>query len=196
MYLIGLTGNIACGKSTVVAMLKELGAQVLDADQVARAVVEPGEPAYEGVVAAFGARILTAPGGAIDRPALGRIVFGDAAELRRLEAIVLPAVHATIERWLEQQRQAGTPVAVLDAIKLIEGGWPERCDAVWVVSCRPEQQLERLVGQRGMSPADAQARIAAQGAQAEKLAHADVVIENSGGLEATRAQVLAAWPIR
>lgn len=199
LYLIGLTGNIACGKSTVLALLRERGAQVLDADQTTHALQQPGEAVYDQIVAAFGAEILAAPGGPIDRRRLGAIVFADPQALRRLEQIVHPAVHARIQAWLEQLRAderwpAGAPrVAVIDAIKLLESGWKAVCDAIWVVTCTPAQQAERLISTRGMTAEEARTRIAAQPPQAEKVAQADVVIDNSGPLEQTRAQVAAAW---
>lgn len=197
-YLIGLTGNIACGKSTVVAMLRELGANVIDADRVTHELQQPGQPVYAQIVAAFGAGILSSPNGTIDRRALGAIVFSDPAALRHLEQIVHPAVHARIAAWLESVAQAPhpaghPPVAVIDAIKLLESGWKPQCDAIWVVSCPPEQQLARLISTRGMSAEEARTRIAAQPPQAEKIAQASVVIDNGGTLEGTRAQVQAAW---
>jgi dephospho-CoA kinase len=217
LYLIGLTGNIACGKSTVVAMLRELGAHVIDADRVTHELQQPGQPVYEGIVAEFGEGILAAPAGPIDRRALGAIVFADPAALRRLEQIVHPAVHARIENWLDEIAQetiedrgskledSGSParssilytlsskVAVIDAIKLLESGWKPLCDAIWVVTCAPDQQLARLMATRGMSEAEARARIAAQPPQAAKVAQADVVIDNGGTLAETRHQVEAAW---
>ena len=195
VYLIGLTGNIACGKSVVVAMLRELGAQVIDADQVTHELQQPGQPVYQQIVAAFGAGILAGAGGPIDRRALGAIVFADAAALRRLEQIVHPAVRERLAAWLAGvgQRPAGRQIAVIDAIKLLESGWRPLCDAIWVVTCAPEQQLARLVSTRGMSEAEARVRIAAQPPQHEKVAQADVVIDNSGALAATREQVHAAW---
>jgi dephospho-CoA kinase len=220
LYLIGLTGGIACGKSTVLAMLQERGAQVIDADRVTHELQRPGEVVYTQIVAAFGQEILSAPGGpmtqasaqrAIDRKKLGAIVFADPEALRRLERIVHPAVHAKIMAWLDQvaarsevgRQEAresggagdeGTPsVAVIDAVKLLEAGWKSVCDAVWVVTCAPEEQLRRLMSTRGLSEAEARARIAAQPPQASRVALADVVIDNSGTLEATRAQVDAAW---
>jgi dephospho-CoA kinase len=209
VYLIGLTGNIACGKSAVLDMLSTLGAHVLDADRVTHELQAPGEPVYHAIVAEFGAGILTAPGGAIDRRALGAIVFADPAALRRLEQIVHPAVRERIMGWLRSVGDGGwgmgngetqpptphPPVAVIDAIKLLEGGWKQICDAIWVVTCAPEQQLERLLATRGMSEAEARARIAAQPPQAEKVAQADVVIDNSGSIEQTRQQVEAAWRV-
>jgi len=218
LYLIGLTGNIACGKSSVLAMLRELGAATIDADAVTHQLQRPGEPVYQKIVETFGPGLLMEPGGPIDRKALGTIVFSDPAALRRLEQIVHPAVHDAIVAWIEaQSRRAAEPqnrgvenqeparfpepatsnqppsVAVIDAIKLIEAGWPEVCDAIWVVTCPAEQQLARLVETRGMSEAEARRRIAAQPPQQEKVARANVVIDNGGALAATRAQVEAAW---
>jgi dephospho-CoA kinase len=215
VYLIGLTGNIACGKSIVLAMLEELGARVIDADRVTHDLQRPGEPVYDAIVAEFGPGILAAPGGPIDRRALGAIVFADPAALRRLERIVHPAVHARIAAWLEEvahnderrtMNDEGSnsthrsslivpryKVAVIDAIKLLESGWKPLCDAIWVVTCAPEQQGERLIATRGLSAAEAHARIVAQPPQADKVAQADVVIDNRGSLEETRRQVEAAW---
>jgi dephospho-CoA kinase len=233
VYLIGLTGNIACGKSSVLAMLAELGARVIDADRVTHDLQQPGEPVYIAIVAEFGPDILTAPGGPIDRRALGAIVFADPAALRRLEQIVHPAVHERIEAWLKEVEDRGSriedgkspeidsrssifdprfarspahpltlspahpfthsPVAVIDAIKLLESGWKPLCDAIWVVTCTPEQQIERLIATRGMSAAEAHTRLAAQPPQADKVAQADMVIDNSGTLEQTRRQVEEAW---
>jgi dephospho-CoA kinase len=213
VYIIGLTGNIACGKSTVLDMLRERGAQVLDADRVTHELQAPGQPVYHAIVAEFGPGILSAPAGPIDRRALGAIVFTDPAALRRLEQIVHPAVRERIMSWLESVGDRGLatesaevaiphpespiphlpPVAVIDAIKLLEGGWKQICDAIWVVTCPPEQQLARLLSSRGMREDEARARIAAQPSQSDKVAQADVVIDNSGSLEATRRQVEAAW---
>ncbi|GAC1383516.1 MAG: dephospho-CoA kinase [Herpetosiphon sp.] len=198
LYVIGLTGNIGCGKSAVVDMLAALGAAVIDADQVTRQIMEVGQPAYEAIVAHFGSDVLATPGGPIDRPALGRLVFGDAQRLRELEAIVHPATRAFVWRWLAEKdrraRDAGHPqVAVVDAIKLIESRWPAVCDAVWVVYCDPAVQLARLVQQRGMSEADARQRIEAQPPQRDKLAVADVAIANDGTLDELQQRVRTAW---
>ncbi len=198
LYLIGLTGNIGCGKSTVGKLLAARGAAVYDADQVTRSVMQPGEPAYSAIVARFGGVILTGPGGPIDRPALGRIVFSDPLALQQLESIVHPATRQAIEAWLTVQSQAAEAanrrgIVVVDAIKLIENGYPAICDAVWVVVCDEREQLRRLVESRGMSDEDARQRIAAQPPQAAKAAVADVVIDNSGPLAQTEAQVEQAW---
>jgi dephospho-CoA kinase len=195
---MGLTGNIGCGKSTVVAMLAQRGAHVLDADQVTRTVMAVGQPAYQRIVATFGDQILEAPGGPIDRSALGRIVFADRQALQQLEAIVHPATREQIMSWINERNAAAATaahrqVAVVDAIRLIEAGYPALCDAVWVVTCEEREQLRRLVEDRGMTEADARQRIAAQPPQHTKVAVADVVIDNSGMLEHTERQVEQAW---
>lgn len=192
VYLIGLTGGIACGKSTVLAMLQERGAHVIDADRVTHELQQPGQPVYQQIVAAFGEGVLAAPGGPLDRTKLAAIVFSDPQALRRLEQIVHPAVHAYIVNWLDTVA-AQSGVAVIDAVKLLEAGWKPLCDAIWVVTCDPSQQVQRLVATRGMREAEARARIAAQPPQAARAAQADVVIDNSGSLDATRSQVDAAW---
>lgn len=189
-YVIGLTGNIGAGKSVVLAMLSELGAHAIDADAVTRRVMRRGQLAYDAIMQAFGTAILGADG-EIDRAALGRQVFSDDSALRRLEALVHPPTIESIRREIEES-DAG--VVVIEAIKLIESGSLIRlCDALWVVDAPPEVQLHRLMASRGMSQADALQRINAQPAQADKVALADVVIDNSGAIEHTRQQVLAAW---
>lgn len=198
LYVIGLTGNIACGKSTVVAMLRERGAAVIDADDVVHQLQRPGEPVYNRIVAMFGSGILASPGGPIDRPMLGAIVFNDKNALAKLEAIIHPAVREHVRSWLDEQRRAADAadeprVAVIDAIKLLEGGYRAVCNAIWVVTCPPEQQLARLIQTRGLSEGEARTRINAQSPQSEKAAQADVVIDNSGTLADTAAQVDAAF---
>lgn len=187
--VIGLTGNIGTGKSTVTRMLADLGATVIDADKLAHEVIAPGTPGWQQVVEAFGQEIVAADG-TIDRARLAAIVFSDPAALARLEAIIHPLVIQETDRRI---RAIGRGVVVIEAIKLIESGMVRDCDALWVVTARPEQQLERLVRQRGMSAAEVRRRMAAQPPQAEKIALADVVIDNSGTPEETRAQVEAAW---
>lgn len=195
IYLIGLTGNIACGKSSVVAMLKKLGAHAIDADKVVHRLQEPGNSIYQQIVESFGAEIVTHAGGPIDRAKLGTIVFHDPHAMQTLEQIIHPTVHGEIVTWLKQLALTTTErqVAIVDAIKLLETGWRDHCDAIWVVSCQKEQQLDRLIQTRGMTEKDARQRIEAQPAQAEKIAQADVVIDNSGTLEQTHAQVEHAW---
>ena len=188
-YLIGLTGNIGCGKSTVAAMLAELGAEVIDADQLVHKLMEPGTAGWRSIVQRFGQGILR-PDGTIDRARLGDIVFRDRVALADLEAITHPAARKLAEDRIAMSRR---PVVVLEAIKLIEAGWNRRVDSVWVVTCRREQQVERLRRSRGMNAAEAELRVDAQSPTAEKLKNADLVIDNSGLLEQTRRQVEAAW---
>ncbi|HET6260949.1 MAG TPA: dephospho-CoA kinase [Chloroflexia bacterium] len=187
--IIGLTGNIACGKSTVVGRLRELGAHTIDADALIHVILRRGGAAFGPVVEEFGEGIV-GPEGEIDRRALGRIVFSDPERLKRLEEIEHPIVRRLIE---EEIRGAGERVVVVDAIKLFESGWAARSDVVWVVTCRREQQVERLMRTRGYSREEAELRINAQSPQAEKVARADVVIDNSGTLTETFRQVDAAW---
>jgi dephospho-CoA kinase len=187
--VIGLTGNIGTGKSTVTRMLADLGATVIDADTLAHKVIAPGTPGWQQVVDAFGPEVVAADG-TIDRARLAAIVFSDPAALARLEAIIHPLVIQEADRRI---RALGRGVVVIEAIKLIESGMYRDCDALWVVTARPEQQLERLVRERGMSAAEVQRRMAAQPPQSEKVALADVVIDNSGTPEETRAQVEAAF---
>jgi len=187
---IGLTGNIACGKSTVARMLAEKGAYVIDADAIAHEVIRKGTPAYAAILRRFGEGIL-GPDGEIDRRRLGEIVFRDPAALRDLEAIVHPAVLEAIRERLQAHPEA--PAVVIEAIKLLESGLARACDTLWVVTCSEAEQVRRLMRDRGLSEEEAWVRIRAQPPQAEKIRHADVVIENSGDLEATRRQVEAAW---
>jgi len=187
--LIGLTGNIATGKSEVGRMLTELGAQVIDADAVAHQVMSRGGPVYAAVVEAFGPDILRLDG-EINRARLGAIVFADAEALRRLEAIVHPEVITRVDALV---REASEPVVVIEAIKLIEAGMHRNCHALWVVTCSREQQIARLMRTRGLSEAEAVLRVDAQPPQAEKIALADVVIDNSHTLDETRRRVEAEW---
>jgi dephospho-CoA kinase len=188
-FLIGITGNIGTGKSTVAEMLADLGAKVIDADKVAHQVIRPGSETHARVVKAFGSKILT-PGGEIDRKKLGAIVFGDPEALKRLEGIVHPATLEVIDRRIAA---TSADVVVVEAIKLIESGLADRCDSVWVVTCQRDQQIERVVSQRGLSREEVERRVEAQGPQEEKVVRADVVIDNAGSLAATREQVKAAW---
>ena len=188
-YLIGLTGNIAVGKSGVRQMLAELGAAAIDADQIAHQVMRQGEGAYDSIVAAFGDGILDNDG-EIARAALGEIVFADRAKLKQLEGITHPAIRRRIDQLI---READSPVLVIEAIKLLEGELKNAVDAVWVVDASPRTQLERLVSRRGMTAAQAESRIALQNSQEDKLRAADVIIDNDGDLDDARAQVTQAW---
>lgn len=202
LYIIGLTGNIATGKSVVAGMLAELGARVLDADALAHEVMKAGTPTWQRVVNEFGTEVVRTDG-EIDRTRLGARVFADSEALKRLEAIVHPAVIAESKRLLQKwQNELSTPalgssvdgkVVVLEAIKLIESGMHHQCDELWVVTCTYAQQVQRLMQNRGLSRAEAELRIRSQPSQEKKIAVADVVIDNSGDLEQTRAQVLREW---
>ncbi len=190
--VIGLTGPIGCGKSTVAAWLGELGAAVVDADEVAREVVEPGEPALAEVLEAFGPGVALADG-SLDRAALGRIVFADPEALARLEAIVHPAVRPRILERIAEATRRGDPAVVVEAIKLVEGGLAALCDEVWLVVCDLEVQQARLLG-RGADPADTEARIAAQADLRDRLLpSATRVIDTSGAADTTRRLVGAAF---
>jgi dephospho-CoA kinase len=188
-YIIGLTGNIATGKSVASGMLEHLGAKAIDADALVHQLMGKGTPVWQAVVQEFGQDILRHDG-SINRKKLGGIVFTDEAALRRLEAIVHPAVIARTQELIENSQQ---PVIVVEAIKLIEAGMDKACDALWVTTCNKEQQLARLVEQRGLSEEEARQRIEAQPPQEEKLALADVVIDNGGGLDETWRQVEREW---
>lgn len=188
--LLGLTGNIATGKSTVRRILAALGAVTIDADEVARLVVEPGRPAFDAIVSAFGAGVVQ-QSGALDRKVLASIVFGDAEKLRALEAIVHPAVRAEVAQRLAAVPAGG--IAVLEAIKLLESGWRAHCAEIWATTCPYETQLQRLIAARGMSEAEARMRIDAQPPQEEKLAVADVVIDSSLPFAEMQAQIEREW---
>jgi dephospho-CoA kinase len=158
---IGLTGPIGCGKSTVAGWLWQHGAAVIDADEIARAVTAPGEPAHDEVLARFGEAVRGADG-MLDRAALARLVFSDPAALADLEAIVHPAVRPRILVAIAAADAKGARAVVIEAIKLVEAGLAELCDEVWLVDCKPATQRARLAG-RGMDTAEARLRIAAQG---------------------------------
>ncbi|MCD4534840.1 dephospho-CoA kinase [Nocardioides sp. cx-169] len=183
---VGLTGGIASGKSTVAAILAQLGAVVIDADKLAREVVERGTPGLTAVVEAFGEALLT-PDGDLDRPAMGTLVFGDEAKRRTLEQIVHPLVFERIVA-LEEAAPEGA-VVVHDIPLLAESGRGDTFDAVLVVDVPPETQVERMLRDRGWTREDAQARISSQATREERLAVATHVIDNTGSLEDLRLRV-------
>jgi len=187
---VGLTGGVASGKSTVSAILAELGAVVIDADLLAREVVAPGTPGLAEVVTAFGDDVLT-PEGELDRPAMGALVFADEEKRRILEAIIHPLVR---ERGRQLEAEAPPDALVVHDIPLLaETGQPDQFDAVIVVDVPVEVQLERMLRLRGMEHVDAQARIAAQAERAHRLAIATHVIENTGSIEELRDRVIAVY---
>ncbi len=189
MLKVGLTGGIATGKSYVVSVLRELGCEVIDADQVAREVVAPGQPALDEIVAAFGPDSLT-PEGTLDRARLGAIIFADPAKRERLNAIVHPRVFEAQAKWFaEVEARDPGAIAVVDAALMIETGSYRRFDTLVVVHCNPILQLERLMARNGLTREEAEARIRAQMPSEEKLKFADHAIDTTQGFDATRRQV-------
>ncbi len=188
MLFVGLTGGIGSGKSAVASRLAALGAVVIDSDVLAREVVAPGTDGLAEVVAAFGASVL-GPDGALDRPALGRVVFGDDEARRRLEGIIHPRVRA---RAAELAGHAPSDAVVVNDVPLlVEKGY--RFPIVIVVAAPLEVRIERLARDRGMSRAEAEARIAAQATDEQRREVADVVIDNDGTLDELHARVDAVW---
>jgi dephospho-CoA kinase len=188
MLRVGLTGGIACGKSTVAAMLRECGLTVIEADPLAHKLLEPGQPAYDDVIREFGKGVLNLDR-TIDRAKLGEIVFANPKKLGRLNQIVHPKViEATELRLAELTQSGGPPVAVVEAALLIEAGYHKSFDRLIVAWCRPEQQRERLLA-RGLNTAQAEQRIAAQMPIEQKRRLATDEIDCSGSLESTRQQV-------
>ena len=188
-YVIGLTGNIAVGKSVVRQMLQHLGAYTIDADGLSHQAMSPGAPAYKPVVENFGQFVLN-PDKTINRTLLGRMVFGNPDAMKKLEAITHPVIGAAINTLVGRAKQR---VVVIEAIKLLEGNLKDTVDEVWVVHAEPKTQYIRLVGKRKMSEDDAKQRILAQGKQGAKLKQADLVIKNEGNIEDTWKQVQAGW---
>lgn len=189
--ILGLTGNIASGKTTIGLMLLELGAtEYVDADLVVHKLYLPGMPLAEKLAGAFGPDVLDTDGG-VDRRKLGQIVFGDVEKLRLLESLVHPEVQsALVARMRAMPPEA---IGVLDAVKLVESGYAPICHGVWLVTAPPEQQIQRLVMNRGLSETEARQRLAAQPPIEPKREVATEVIDNSGTVEDLRRQVTAAW---
>lgn len=188
--VVGLTGNIGTGKSTVLRYLAQKGAHVVDADKLTHRAQTPTGPAYPAIVEVFGKAILN-DDGSINRPALGKIVFSDAAKLRQLEQIVHPAVFQLAQ---EEVNSTTAPVVILEAIKLLEANNIVRlCDEIWVVTASEETQISRLMTNRGMSREEAQQRMANQSPQSEKVRRANRVIANDGSTEQLTIQLDRIW---
>jgi len=192
MLRIGLTGNVASGKSSVVRVWRSLGAAVVDADELARRAVEPGSAGLAAIAERWGAGVLD-PAGALDRAALRRIVFSDPAERERLEAIVHPAVAALRDEEYERFAARGEPLVVADIPLLYEVGLEDQFDVVVLVDAPEEVRLRRMVEDRGQDPEEARRMIRAQMPASLKRARADVVIDNAGSLEELEARAREVW---
>ena len=188
---IGITGPIGCGKSTILGWLAARGALVIDADRVTRELMSPGSPVVARIVATFGPDV-GGPAGSLDRAALASIVFNDPDQLHRLESITHPVVRARILELIAEAESASVPIVVLEAIRLVDGGYPSLLDEVWLVTCDPGAQLARLAA-RGLAPDDAAARIEAQATLVDEVQPvATRVIDTSGTVAETEAAVDAA----
>ncbi|HEV2108023.1 MAG TPA: dephospho-CoA kinase [Thermomicrobiales bacterium] len=188
-FVIGVTGGIATGKSAVLAVLGELGAEPIDADAVYHELIAPGLPLWRHLRDRFGEEIIT-PRGTIDRRKLGDIVFADASALVDLDALTHPAVVAEIK---ERLARAASPVVAIDAVKLIESGLADICDRVWLVTCDRDVQRTRLMSRNNLTPDEAERRLVAQPSVSAQAERADLIIDNSGDLSSTQELVQRAW---
>jgi len=192
VIVIGLTGGIASGKSTVARLLAELGAAVIDADKMGHDAFRPDSEAWRLVVREFGDWILN-DGGEIDRGKLADIVFSDPTALERLNAIMHPRIRRMVEQRIEELRGQGVGVVVVEAALLIEAGWIDLVDRLWVVTASEDIVVERLCDQKGYTEERARARIGAQMTAGQRAGYADVIIENSSDLDSLRHRVEALW---
>jgi dephospho-CoA kinase len=193
MKVLGLTGNIASGKSTVARMLESMGARIIDADLIAREVVEPEKPAWMDIVKKFGPGILS-PDGTVDRRRLGEIVFGDEGKRRLLMDITHPKIKEAVRERLSEYRKESVPVVVIEAALIVErGGLRDLIDGLIVVTADRESQIERLMKRSAHTREEALARIGSQMPAGEKALHADYLIDNSGTEEETEARVKELW---
>lgn len=192
--VFGLTGGAACGKSTVAQLFARQGARIVDADHIGHELLCRPHPAYEEVLQAFG-NVILGNDGEIDRKRLGQVVFSDAGKREKLNAILHPKIIARQEQLAAQYYQENPGAIILvEAALIYEAGVEGRFKKILAVWCRPEQQMERLMAKAGISHAEAEARIAAQMSAEEKRRRADFVIDSSGTLESTRAQVAVIYP--
>jgi dephospho-CoA kinase len=192
MKIIGLTGGIGSGKSTVVQFLAELGAVVIDVDKVGHEVLEPGSEAWQRVISEFGNDILTVSG-EIDRAKLAKRVFNNHEDLMRLNRITHPIIDNMLKAKLEEYRRLGVSVVVMEAAALIESGRGSTVDEIWVVVAPESAVLQRLAGRTGYSENESKARIRAQMSAEERIRHADVVIDTDCSLDELKARVTVAW---
>ncbi len=192
MKVIGLTGGIGSGKSTVSQLLAKLGAVILDADKVGHEAFKPDTEAWREVVATFGRQILT-PSGDIDRKKLGELVFGKPESLLQLNQIMHPRMYDMVKAQIEEYRRQGVSVVVLEAAILLEAGWTSLVDEVWVTVASESTVLRRLQERTGLSQAESLARIRSQLSSEERIRHADVIINNDGDLDELKARVEKLW---
>ena len=190
--VLGLTGSMAAGKSTVSRRLRALGATVIDADEAARQAVEPGTPGLRELARAFGPGILL-PDGGLDRRKMAALAFQNPAALQTMNGILHPLIRQMVSARLEGAKSRGERVAVLDVPLLFESGWQRYCDKTWLVAAPEALRLERAMARSGMGREEALARMAAQMPEAEKIALADVVIHNDGTLDALYEKVDALY---
>ncbi len=192
MYVIGLTGGIGSGKSTVAELLREQGAVLLNADLVAHEAYQPGRPAHQEIVQAFG-REVVAEDGTIDRKKLGAIVFADPRDLKRLNAITHPRMKGMMREKLLELERSGVDVAVLEAALLFDAGWDDLVDEAWVTVAPPEVAARRTAERSGITEAQVLERIKAQMSNEERKQRAHVVIDTDGDMEGTQRQALEHW---
>ena len=192
MRTIGLTGSIACGKSNVSAVLRELGAAVVDGDLLSRELTAPGGPALPAIRETFGDGVFHADG-TLNRRALGDVVFASDAARQRLDGLMQPLLRSLILRRMEEARAGGAKICVLDMPLLFEAGLDTLCDTVWCVHLPREEQLRRLMARDGLTLSQAEARLRSQLSSEEKAARAQVVIDTSGSIDETRAMIPALY---
>lgn len=195
MYIIGLTGGIASGKSTVSGMLRSLGAKVIDADQIAREVVQPGCAALKEIAAVFGSSVLSDNGG-LNREVLGKIVFNNSEARQKLNDITHNRICEQVWKAIVQLEREGYNMVVLDVPLLFETGWDAQVNEVWVVAVPIDVQIDRLMKRNRFTRAEALARIASQMDLKSKVERADVIIDNGASKDVTRRQVVEAWQAR
>lgn len=193
--IIGITGDIGAGKTEVSRILEGLGAEVISADAMGRLAYAPGTEGWRRVVEEFGEEVL-APGGEVDRTKLGVTVFSDERRLRKLNAIVHPLIRSMVEKRLEELGDRGAPVAVVEVVLLLEAGWAGLVDEVWVVAADEDVAVARAAARSGLELEAIRARARAQMPQSERVARADVVIENNESLESLRVRVSEFWKNR
>lgn len=193
MLTIGLTGGIGSGKSTVAKILEEFGAPIIDADKVAHTTYAPGGAAYDAVIAAFGTEVVAADR-TIDRKKLGAIVFGNPDLLNKLTSIVWPATFTSIRAELDGLRASGEKMPIIvEAAILIEANWQPLCDEIWLVRASRQAVIDRIERQRGLKPAETEARIRAQLSDDERAKHASLVIDNDGSPDELREVLKRVW---